>query len=367
MLWDKDNKLIMANKIARDFQKRQGFKLKPGVSRVDMLDNGLKGGFISAPDNTSPQQWIEKRKLAMESLSTQETVEGVVNFKNEIVNILGSSTRLEDGGTLQIWSDISEIRAKEREVAESQKKVREAEEKISNAINSMPHGITMWDKDMKLLMINDFGNNVWKKGNLDIKIGTSYKEYLELSQNKNFLIFNNKEEENIYYEKAIKNRNKLEGVFTTETPPFYDGSIWQSTSTRLPDGGVFSILSNITDLKQREISLKQLNDAIEITPNAVLLFNKDNYLIMANKTARESHHNWGFELKPGIHRDEMLDNLYNKGLMVPPNGMTPEEYRKKRKKEIREFKGSEVIEINFTDGTVSVSYTHLTLPTTPYV
>ena len=153
MLWDKNNKLIMANKIARDFQKRQGFKLKPGVSRVDMLDNGLRKGFISAPDNTSPKQWIEKRKLAMESLSTQETVEGVVNFKNEIVNILGSSTRLEDGGTLQIWSDISEIRAKEREVAESQKKVREAEEKISNAINSMPHGITMWDKDMKLLMI----------------------------------------------------------------------------------------------------------------------------------------------------------------------------------------------------------------------
>ena len=52
-----------------------------------MLDNGLKGGFISAPDNTSPKQWIEKRKLAMQSLVTQETVEGVVNFKNEIVNI----------------------------------------------------------------------------------------------------------------------------------------------------------------------------------------------------------------------------------------------------------------------------------------
>ena len=58
MLWDRDNKLIMANKIARDCQKRQGFKLKSGVSRVDMLDNGLRGGFISAPDNNSPKQWI---------------------------------------------------------------------------------------------------------------------------------------------------------------------------------------------------------------------------------------------------------------------------------------------------------------------
>ena len=355
MLWDKENQLIMANEKARTIQKRMGFDLKPGVSRWDMLDAGLKSGSVQTPDGTSPSQWIAKRKKAMVHLTTQETVESVINLNGDVLVILGTSTRLLDGGTLQIWTDITELKKKEQEVVESEKKVRAAEEKISNAINSMPHGITMWDKDMKLLMINDFGNNVWKKGNLDIKIGTSYKEYLELSQNKNFLIFNNKEEENIYYEKAIKNRNKLEGVFTTETPPFYDGSIWQSTSTRLPDGGVFSILSNITDLKQREISLKQLNDAIEITPNAVLLFNKDNYLIMANKTARDSHHNWGFELKPGIHRDEMLDNLYNKGLMVPPNGMTPEEYRKKRKKEIREFKGSEVIEINFTDGTVFIS------------
>ena len=47
--------------------------------------------------------------------------------------------------------------------------MKEAEEKITNAINSMPHGITMWDKDMKLLMINDFGNKIWQKGNIKLK------------------------------------------------------------------------------------------------------------------------------------------------------------------------------------------------------
>ena len=75
-------------------------------------------------------------------------------------DILGSFTRLNDGGTLQVWTDISEIRKKEREVAESQRKVREAEEKISNAINSMPHGITMWDENMKLVMFNNYANEV---------------------------------------------------------------------------------------------------------------------------------------------------------------------------------------------------------------
>ena len=100
----------------------------------------------------------------------------------------------------------------------------------------MPHGITMWDKDMKLIMLNDYANEVWKKGNLDINVGTTYVQYMDQSRKNKFLVFDNKEEEDTYYKKAINNRNKLKGVFTTETLPFYDGSIWQSTSTRAASG-----------------------------------------------------------------------------------------------------------------------------------
>ena len=219
----------------------------------------------------------------MKELTGQENVESEINVDGQIVNILGTSTRLQDGGTLQIWSDISEIRAKEREIAKSQKKVREAEEKIANAINGMPHGITMWDKDRKLIMINDYGKEVWKKGNLNIQIGSTYEDYMNQSKKNNFLIFNNKIDEDTYYQNAVENRKNLKGVLTIETPPFYDGSIWQSTSTRLPDGGVFSILSNITDLKKREVSLKQLSDAVEVTPNAILLWDKDHKLVRVIK------------------------------------------------------------------------------------
>ena len=178
MLWDKNNHLIMANKEAKKIQKKMGFDLKPGVSRWDMLDAGLKSGSIDTPDGTSPTEWIKKRKEAMVNLTTQETVESVVNLKGKKLVILGTSTRLNDGGTLQIWTDITDLKKKEQEVIESEQKVREAEEKISNAINSMPHGITMWDENMKLVMFNNYANEVWTKGKLKIKVGTSYAEYM---------------------------------------------------------------------------------------------------------------------------------------------------------------------------------------------
>ena len=81
------------------------------------------------------------------------------------------------------------------------------------------------------------------------------------------------------------------------------GSIWQSTSTRLPDGGVFSILSNITDLKNREASLKQLIDAVDEIPNVFMLWDKNHKLIHANNAAinnmKKLH---DFDLKKGVTR-----------------------------------------------------------------
>ena len=126
--------LILANEKARNIQKRMGFDLKPGVLRWDMLDAGLKSGSIDTPDGTLPSAWITKRKEAMVNLIDQEIVESVVNLKGEKVVILGNSSRLKDGGTLQIWTDITDIRKKEKEVKESQNKVWEAEERLSNKI-----------------------------------------------------------------------------------------------------------------------------------------------------------------------------------------------------------------------------------------
>ena len=351
MLWDKENKLIMANHQARNIQKKMGFDLKPGVSRWDMLDAGLKSGSIVTSDGSSPSEWIAKRKEAMVNLTNKETVESNINLDGKKLVILGTSTRLQDGGTLQIWTDITELKEKENEVIESEKKVRKAEEKITNAINSMPHGITMWDKDMKLLMINDFGNKVWQKGNINLKPGSTYQDYMYQSKKNKFLTFDNKVDEDNYYKNAIDKRKNLKGVFTVETPPFYDGSIWQSTSTRLPDGGVFSILSNITEIKKREASLRQLNDAIEVTPNAILLWDKDQKLIIGNKAAREIQKNLDFDLKPGVSRREMIDNVEKKGLFAIPDGVSSKDFHSKRKEATKLSKG-DLYEVAFTNGQI---------------
>ena len=52
----------------------------------------------------------------------------------------------------QVYSDISEMKEKEKEIKQAKEKVKETEQKMSDALNSMPHGITMWDKDDTLVI-----------------------------------------------------------------------------------------------------------------------------------------------------------------------------------------------------------------------
>ena len=69
--------------------------------------------------------------------------------------------------------------------------------------------------------------------------------------------FKDKEEKELYYDNAFKNRKSFTGTKTINVPEFYDGSFWNATYSRLDDGGVFTIFSDITELKKREEELNK--------------------------------------------------------------------------------------------------------------
>ena len=64
--------------------------------------------------------------------------------------------------------------------------------------------------------------------------------------------------------------------------------------------------------------------------SAVYVYDKNHKLVMGNKIAREIQTKWGFDLKPGVDRKDMLENVKKKGLIKITEGMTSDENYKKR-------------------------------------
>ena len=71
-------------------------------------------------------------------------------------------------------------------------------------------------------------------------------------------------------------------------------------SSYLEDGSHISFGLDITELKKREKAMNNCKCAIDATPVRVMLWDKDDKLLMANEFVRERFAEIRFQLQPGI-------------------------------------------------------------------
>ena len=197
-----------------------------------------------------------------------------------------SETKLDDGGQLLVYSDITELKEKEKQIKEAQELVRQTEQKMSEALNSMPHGISLWNKDDVLERANTLAYNIHKgTGITNYVPGITFKEQQESQKKYNFFRFDSEKEKETFFKNAIENRKKIKDTKTFETPQFYDGSYWQAILRRLDDGGIFTIFSDITELKKREEELNKTITELDVArekANAANQTNAQNLLNISN-------------------------------------------------------------------------------------
>ena len=130
-----------------------------------------------------------------------------------------------------------------------------------------------------------------------------------------------------------------------------DGTVRLVSAARLPDGGVLQFFTDITEMKKNERELERLKDGIDVLPNGMMFWDRDNYLIAHNKSAVSFLKRFKFNLKVGRHRKEFLNHMHNKGLIKPQNGISLKENLNRRIKSWNELKGTTFRETILTDGT----------------
>ena len=75
-----------------------------------------------------------------------------------------TTTRLDDGGLVMVSTDISDL-----------KKNNEALERLLSAMQEVPNGMMLWDRDDKLVFANDFVQNMQRqRGSRPFEIGNRW-------------------------------------------------------------------------------------------------------------------------------------------------------------------------------------------------
>ena len=134
MLWDKDYNLVMANQEAKIRLKENiNFDKNPGVSRKNEMQS------IVLINIKITKKKLKKPQADFEKIKKQHTVQNTL--EDGTVRLV-SAARLPDGGVLQFFTDITEIKKNEREL-----------ERLKDAIDVLPNGMMFWDENDNLISL----------------------------------------------------------------------------------------------------------------------------------------------------------------------------------------------------------------------
>ncbi len=164
--------------------------------------------------------------------------------------------RIENAGsTLFVGSlrDISERKRAEAEVRKSREEADRAQRRLLDAIENIPEGIALYDADRRLVLYNKTLQEMYPALKDIYKTGVTFEDIVRKVVGRGVVLEAAGQEEAWITERLSsfgKNSEPIEQKL--------DGDRWLLLSDHLTDdGGVVSIRTDITELKQRENELRQ--------------------------------------------------------------------------------------------------------------
>ena len=126
VLWDADDRMVMSNSVWRNYFKGVEDVIVPGIRFEEVVRAGFERGMF--PAVTQPfQQWIRGVHAAREHGGFREQhLAGDIHLRI-------SDHRTADGGLVGIYTDISDLRARERELSDLVERVAGARDEATRS------------------------------------------------------------------------------------------------------------------------------------------------------------------------------------------------------------------------------------------
>ena len=148
---------------------------------------------------------------------------------------------------------------------DKEKQLRErldsAEKILADAMDNIPVGILIWDEQDRLVSFNQIMKNNFKKYGVDIYQGVEFRPTIKKYIDNDGFDFDTGINKEALLNQMIEKRSKVTNRDTRKVK-LSDGVHYQIADTRLSNGGLISIFSDITELKEREEDLTLNNEKL---------------------------------------------------------------------------------------------------------
>lgn len=315
-----------------------------GMPFLEMIDVFAKSGKVAEAVGRE-EEWIRDQiDLHSKEIDFERTFDD-----GRIVRV--SRRRTEEGGAVAVRTDITAI--------------RQAETRLSDAIGSLNDGFLLWDADDRLVLRNEAYLRLYPEIAELVQPGMYFRDLATMLYDRNI---GNPEAGDAARELWLRKRLADHNAPTSSLEQTHlNGRVHLVTERKTREGGIVTIVSDITELKQAETRLR---DAIETIRDGFALYDSDERLVVTNVAFREFLPIPRELFEPGTHHDDMMRAVFEQGLDAAGVGRAEERFAERKvqfrnptgEPEIRQLAGRYVLvtERKTADGGTVVVRTDVT-------
>jgi len=228
-LYGPDEKLVICNRNYRRLNEAIPEATRPGVSYEEhmraVVDKGL-----------APKAMGREEDYIRERMERYRNPTGPYEVFRQDRVFLVHEQRVADGSMAVIATDITQL-----------KRAEEAKERLSQAIENVPVGIALFDGDDRLVFCNDRYAELMEVMADVLKPGVTFEEMIRTMVGRQPVKDAQGREEEFIRERVEQHRNPTGPIDIRREDKWL-----MANETRLPDGGIFTIISDVTEQKQAE-------------------------------------------------------------------------------------------------------------------
>jgi PAS domain S-box-containing protein len=247
-LYDADDRMLLCNSRYRELYPGMADVYRPGLPFEEMLRVVVERGIV-ADAIERPEEWIARR-LAQHRNPGEPFLQP--QWDGRWIQI--SERKMRDGGTVGVFTDVTELKRGEEELAKAIEAKDTALQLLQVALNSIGYGVLFMDADLRIRLANRAYREIWDMPE------DFFRDYPSLGQDMEYTrgqgLYQVRDDD---WQEYVAGR--IEAIRKGNIPPqelrLANGKVLQYECVALPDGGRMLTYFEITKLKRVEQALQE--------------------------------------------------------------------------------------------------------------
>jgi len=335
ILWDSHDSLVYADPGMHELYESKEFKasfgkveLSVGMSWTEWTKQEIQFGIIELPNDMTEEAYLKKQQGEREAIQEKRARE--VTFNNGIT-ILSTDVRLSSGGLFSTFLDITDQKRQQHELLKSNQK----NEMLASAMDKSSSSMFVLDKDYRFVFANSKFISIAEKAGFEFTENGLWEDFFRLLVQSKWISTEGMSEDEFV-------QNRLDELKALKTSSVEERSTSSGdrvlTTSRLNDGGLVQIHTDVTDLKRMNKTVSLLSDAMNKSNNGIMITDDSDKVVFANKFVMERMEKAGISFTEQIQYSDHIRKFIDSGIVKLPKGTLPEEFIASRIKEREDIK-----------------------------